>query len=244
MNSYPISIKPFGQSAVLVEWPNKVDESILQDILDFTTSFKSLGMPDWEISAAYSSLTMVNNKEQIDFQSIKKLIEDCYAEKTTSKVLRKKCLWKIPVCYDDDFGTDVQEVSKRLDLSIENLVKMHTSYEYVVYGIGFLPGFMYLGGLPKALEIPRRKEPRLHVVKGSVGLAAKQTGVYPQDSPGGWNIIGRCPIPIFNAKAEKPCFVNVGDKIMFYQITRAEYDLRKIEGEVGIYTPEKITLDA
>ena len=103
---------------------------------------------------------------------------------------------------------------------------------------------MYLGGLPKALEIPRRKEPRLHVVKGSVGLAAKQTGVYPQDSTGGWNIIGRCPIPIFNAKAVKHCFVNVGDKIMFYQITRAEYDLRKIEGEVGIYTPEKVTLDA
>ncbi|UII75685.1 5-oxoprolinase subunit PxpB [Flagellimonas sp. HMM57] len=244
MNSYPISIKPFGQRAVLVEWPNKVDESILQDILDFTSSFRNLGMPDWEISVAYNSLTMVNNEEQIDFKSIRKIIEECYADKTTHKAQRKKHLWKIPVCYDENFGIDIQEVSKRLNLSIGDLIELHTSYEYVVFGIGFLPGFMYLGGLPKILEIPRRNQPRLDVVKGSVGLAAKQTGIYPQDSPGGWNIIGRCPIPVFNPKAENPCFVNVGDKIMFHEISRAEYDLHKIEGEVGIYAPEKIIIDA
>jgi allophanate hydrolase subunit 1 len=82
------------------------------------------------------------------------------------------------------------------------------------------------------------------VAKGSVGLAGKQTGIYPQDSPGGWNIIGNCPVNLFNPKLKEPCFIKVGDKIQFQQISKAEYDLHKIEGEVGIYKPEKTELNA
>jgi inhibitor of KinA len=244
VKSYPINIKPYGQRAVLMEWPNKVEESILEDILQFVECFKALNLPNWEMSAAYNSLTLVNFREEVDFENINELILECYSKRMDSKVKNERFLWKIPVCYNIDFGIDIEEVSKTLKLSVKELIELHTSFEYMVYGIGFLPGFMYLGGLPEALEIPRRKEPRLSVAKGSVGLASKQTGIYPQDSPGGWNIIGSCPIPIFNPKLEKPCFVNVGDKIQFYEISRAEYDLRKIEGEVGIYKPEKIALDA
>lgn len=243
MKNYSISIKPFGKQAVLIEWPKQVDEAILQDILSFLESFKNLNLTNWEMSAAYNSLTMVNNKEEVDFVQIEKLILDCYADRTTSEAKKGRYLWRIPVCYNSDFGIDLEEVSMTLNLSIEKLIELHTSQEYVVYGIGFLPGFMYLGGLPTTLEIPRRKEPRLSVPKGSVGLAGKQTGIYPQDSPGGWNIIGSCPIPIFDAKLEKPCFVNVGDKIQFYKISKAAYDLHKIETEVGIYKLEKIQLD-
>lgn len=244
MKSYPINIKPYGQRAVLVEWPNNVDESILEEILQLVDCFKTLNLPGWEMSAAYNSLTLVNSKEEIDFETVEKLILECYSNRRDSKIKNEQFLWRIPVCYDSEFGIDMEEVSKTLKLPIEELVKLHTSNKYTVYGIGFLPGFMYLGGLPAALEIPRRKEPRLSVSKGSVGLASKQTGIYPQDSPGGWNIIGSCPIPIFNPKLENPCFVNVGDKIQFYKISRAEYDLRKIEGEVGIYKPEKVPLNA
>nr|WP_299167349.1 5-oxoprolinase subunit PxpB [uncultured Allomuricauda sp.] len=244
MKSYPINIKQYGQNSVLVEWPNIVDEAILEDILQFVESFKNLNLAGWEMSAAYNSLTLVNSKEEVNFENIEKLILECYSKRMDSKVKNERFLWKIPVCYDVDFGIDIEEVSKTLKLSIKELIELHTSFKYTVYGIGFLPGFMYLGGLPATLEIPRRKEPRLAVAKGSVGLASKQTGIYPQDSPGGWNIIGSCPIPIFNPKLEKPCFVNVGDKIQFYKISRAEYDLHKIEGEVGIYKPEKIALNA
>lgn len=124
-------------------------------------------------------------------------------------------------------------------MSTKELIEMHTKQPYLVYGIGFLPGFMYLGGLPEALETPRKSTPRLAVPKGSVGLAGKQTGIYPQDSPGGWNIIGNCPIPIFNINKEPPCFINVGDRVQFYPITKAEYELHRIEAEVGIYRIEK-----
>jgi KipI family sensor histidine kinase inhibitor len=244
VKSYPITIKPFGERAILVEWPNQVEESILADILDFMDAFKELGLPGWEMSVAYNSLTMVCNQEHLDFEAIKKLVLDCHSRQAATKTKRIQHLWQIPVCYDLEFGIDLEEASKTLNLSPDELIQEHTAHQYVVYGIGFLPGFMYLGGLPTGLEIPRRAEPRLQVAKGSVGLAGKQTGVYPQDSPGGWNIIGNCPVELFNPKAKEPCFVKVGDKIQFQKISRAEYDLHKIEGEVGIYKPEKTVLNA
>ena len=189
-------------------------------------------------------LTMVCNDEHLDFDNIRRVILECHEKQAASKTKRVQHLWRIPVCYDAEFGIDLEEVCSTLRLSKDELIKQHTSYQYIVYGIGFLPGFMYLGGLPESLEIPRRAEPRLQVAKGSVGLAGKQTGIYPQDSPGGWNIIGNCPIPLFNPSLKDPCFVKVGDKIQFQKISRAEYDLHKIEGEVGIYKPEKVLLDA
>ncbi|MCL6265783.1 5-oxoprolinase subunit PxpB [Flagellimonas myxillae] len=244
MKNHPISIKPFGQRAILVEWPNEVSESILGEILEFVECFKSMEMHGWEMSIAYNSLTMVNTLEDVDFESINKQILDCHGRPKGTTAKRERFLWKIPVCYDLEFGIDLEEVANTLGLSQEQLIAHHTSHEYTVYGIGFLPGFMYLGGLPGQLEIPRRKEPRLHVAKGSVGLAGKQTGIYPQDSPGGWNIIGSCPTPVFNPNADEPCFVKVGDRIQFKQISKGEYDLHKIEAEVGIYKPEKFKLDA
>ncbi len=243
MKNYPISIKPFGQKAILIEWPNKVDESILREILEFVDCFKNLGQPGWEMSVAYNSLTMVNSQEIVDFELTKNDLLECYNGIRVTSQKREQFLWRIPVCYDLDFGIDLEEVSTVLGLSVEDLIGRHTAHEYLVYGIGFLPGFMYLGGLPNALEIPRRKEPRLNVAKGAVGLAGKQTGIYPQDSPGGWNIIGSCPTPIFNPNAKEPCFVKVGDRIQFHSISRAEYDLRVIEAEVGIYKPKKISLN-
>ena len=156
----------------------------------------------------------------------------------------ERFLWTLPICYDPEFGFDLHEVSKNLGFTIDELIEKHTTNTYTVYGIGFLPGFMYLGGLPPELIIERKKEPRIKVPKGSVGLAGRQTGIYPQDSPGGWNIIGNCPIPIFDVDKEEPCFVKVGDKIRFESITKAEYGLHKIEGEVGIFNFEKIEWNA
>lgn len=240
-----MSIRPFGVHAILVEWPQIVEEAILEDILQFKAHLEGncLDSLEWEIVPSYNSITLIHRKKPIDFSDFKKKIESWYAEKFASKS-RQKYLWRLPVCYDLEFGIDLQEVSEKLNKSVVEVIALHTSFQYTVYGIGFLPGFMYLGGLPMVLEVPRRAEPRLHVQKGSVGLAGKQTGVYPQESPGGWNIIGNCAVSMFNPKSETPSFVNVGDKVQFYSIERAAYDLHKIEGEVGIYKLEKIKLDA
>ena len=244
MKRFPITIKPFGNSAVLIEWPPEVDGAILTEILDFVDAFKALGLPHWEMSVAYNSLTMVHGGEGMDFADIRDMIIACHKGLVPTRKKREQHLWTLPVCYDADFGMDMGEVCHTLGLSREELIHLHTSHRYLVYGMGFLPGFMYLGGLPESLEIPRRAEPRPLVAKGSVGLAAKQTGIYPQESPGGWNIIGNCPVPLFDPKAERPTFVKVGDWVRFEPIARAEYELHKIEAEVGIYKPKKKLLDA
>ncbi|WP_149275695.1 5-oxoprolinase subunit PxpB [Pareuzebyella sediminis] len=245
MNTYSISIRPFGVHAILIEWPNEVAEDILNDILKFTQFIleQKLKNENWEIVPAYNSVTLIHRDKPIAFDSFKQQLLDWYGEEKTI-VAKERFLWRLPVCYDLEFGIDLEEVSGRLGLGIEEIIKLHTAHAYTVFGIGFLPGFMYLGGLPKALEIPRKSHPRPKVIKGSVGLAAKQTGVYPQESPGGWNIIGNCSVPMFDPQKKEPCFISVGDKVQFYPIERAEYDLHKIEGEVGIYKIEKTKIDA
>jgi len=245
VGTYSISIRPFGVHAILIEWPNRVEETILDDILQFTKFLKSecLKNENWEIVPAYNSLTLIHRDKPIAFKEFKKKLEIWYSEKREIGV-GEKYLWRLPVCYDLEFGIDFSSVSQQLNKSIEEIISLHTENIYTLYGIGFLPGFMYLGGLPKELEVPRLSEPRAKVLKGSVGLAGKQTGIYPQESPGGWNIIGSCSVPMFNPQKNEPCFISVGDKVQFYQIERAEYDLHKIEGEVGIYKVEKVKLDA
>lgn len=245
MNSPAINIKPFGVHSVLIEWPNEVSEHILETIIGFQTYIRlnMLTEKDWEMVPSYNSLLLVNRKMTIDFEKISKDINVGYSKLKESEK-PERYLWRLPVSYDLEFGLDLEEVAKKLKKSIPEIIAMHTGTTYTVYSIGFLPGFMYLGGVLKELEVPRKATPRAKVVKGAVGIAGKQAGIYPQESPGGWNIIGNCSVPIFDATKENPCFVNVGDKIEFYEISKAEYDLHKIEAEVGIYKPEKIKLNA
>ncbi len=243
MKKFPITFKNFGKSSILVEWPNEVKEEILTDIIRFKAILKTELNTDFELVPAYNSLAIIDNTKSVNLSKLESKLFSLYT-KQTSIEKHKRTLWKLPVCYDSEFGIDLEEVAQNLKITTSDLIKMHTSHQYTVYGIGFLPGFMYLGGLPKKMETKRRSTPRLNVEKGAVGLAGEQTGIYPQESSGGWNIIGNCPIPMFNVKSKEPCFVSVGDKIKFEPITRAEYELHKIQGEVGIYKPEKTFLDA
>ncbi|TVZ14022.1 5-oxoprolinase subunit PxpB [Maribacter sp. MAR_2009_72] len=245
MNSPKIKIKPFGVHAILIEWPHTVNEQILEIILQYQAILQSNGFadPDWEMVPSYNSLMLVNRKHEIDHNKLTLELENYYTQ-LGQKDKTSKFLWRLPVCYDQEFGLDLQEVGAKLNISIADIIAMHTGAQYTVFGIGFLPGFMYLGGLNEKLEVNRKASPRAKVEKGAVGIAGKQAGIYPQESPGGWNIIGNCPVPIFDASKENPCFVNVGDKIEFFEISRAAYKLHKIEAEVGIYQPEKIQLNA
>ncbi|NNJ89655.1 MAG: 5-oxoprolinase subunit PxpB [Eudoraea sp.] len=245
MTSYPIQIKPFGVHAILIEWPKDIERSILDDILIFQDFLlrNDFDTKEWEMVPAYSSLTLINIHKEIDHKAISSQLHNLYGERKEG-IKRQTHLWRLPVCYDAEFGIDLEEVSGHTGKSIEQIIKLHSTSTYTVYGIGFLPGFMYLGGVPKDLETPRKTTPRLNVKKGSVGLARKQTGIYPQDSPGGWNIIGNCPIPLFNPEKENPCFVSVGDSIQFYSITRAQFDLHTIQAEVGLVLLKKESTSA
>ncbi len=134
-------------------------------------------------------------------------------------------LWRLPVCYENDFAPDLQEVASRTNLTPEEVVALHTGRILEVAIMGFLPGLGYLTGVASALNLPRRSEPRTFVPQGSVGLAMDQTVIYPLDSPGGWNLIGRMPVPLFDQKREKPILLSAGDRVSFYAVSPNEYEL-------------------
>lgn len=134
---------------------------------------------------------------------------------------------EIPVCYGEEFGPDLEFVANHNGLTPEEVIRIHSSAEYLVYMVGFAPGFPYLGGMPEAIAAPRRPSPRLAIPAGSVGIAGKQTGVYPIETPGGWQIIGRTPIALFVPDSNPPTILASGDRICFRPISRQEYMERK-----------------
>ncbi len=131
--------------------------------------------------------------------------------------------WKIPVCYEADLGPDLPVVAGRSGLSIEQVIERHAGAIYRVHCLGFTPGFPFLGGLPPELATPRRAEPRRAVPAGSVGIGGSQTGIYPIASPGGWNLIGRTPLRLFEADAPEPARLRPGDRVRFRRISLTEF---------------------
>ena len=134
-----------------------------------------------------------------------------------------KLIWEIPVCYDSCFGEDLVQFSQTKEMSISEIIQLHSNKIYTVYFMGFLPGFLYLGGLDSKLELARKKTPSLDVKKGAVAIGGNQTGIYPQDSPGGWHVIGNSPLEFFNPNESPPCIISAGDKVRFVPITRSEH---------------------
>ncbi len=130
---------------------------------------------------------------------------------------------RIPVCYDTEYGPDLSELADMHRMSIEQLVELHTQAVYKVYMIGFVPGFAYLGGLDARLNSPRRSFPRQSVPSGSVGIAGMQTGVYPLETPGGWQLIGRTPVKLFDPNRTRPSMLKAGDEVEFYPIGKQEF---------------------
>ena len=130
----------------------------------------------------------------------------------------------LPVCYSTEFGPDLLEVAQHANLSVNEIVRLHSSPVYLVYFLGFSPGFAYLGGLPEVLHAPRLATPRQSVVAGSVGIAGSQTGIYPVDSPGGWRIIGRTPTRMFDPGVIPPTTLQPGDRVRISPIDRATFE--------------------
>ena len=159
---------------------------------------------------------------------IKKLQEKLSTARKSNIVPSEKHLksnhYLLPVCYENSYAPDMKSVSNALDRSQSEIIELHTKPIYTVYGLGFLPGFPYLGGLPASLHLARKNVPTTHLQAGSVGIGGKQTGIYPTESPGGWHIIGNCPIPLFAAEKAEPALLKPGDRIQFRSINTADWE--------------------
>ena len=186
-----------------------------------------------DIIPAYTTITVV-----YDIAAIRK-ITNTAAYKYISEQIEKaisECDWKnesspreiiIPVCYDISLGIDLPEMSNQKNISIEEIISIHTSATYNVYMLGFLPGFAYMGMVDDKIVVPRLSQPRKNVPAGSVGIAGNQTGIYPLDSPGGWNIIGQTPLRMFDINNTDPCLVKPGDKVKFVSISLEQFYQQK-----------------
>jgi inhibitor of KinA len=227
---HKITYKPFGDAAILVAWEAEISISISDDILEFRQKIKSLKQVNIaDVIIGYSSLTVVFKNSVIDYLTVVKNLKEIYKSKYIG--LKKTAfIWEIPVCYDLEFGIDLQELSKTANLEVSEIMKLHAQKLYRVYFIGFLPGFLYLGGLHKQLFFQRKANPRLNVPKGAVAIGGAQTGVYPTESAGGWNIIGKTPVNFFNINEANPCFAKAGDFIKFVPIDKDQF--LQIEKEV------------
>lgn len=239
MKNYQLKYKPFGESAILIEWPAKIDASIIQDIVSFEAILA------WEPTIsdtiiAYNSLTVLF-REVYEFDTAVERFSALYNQKKQVKTRASRC-WKIPVCYDTRFGLDLEEIALSKQLSIDEVIQLHSSTKYLVYFIGFQPGFLYLGGLDERIHMPRKANPRLRVEKGSVGIGGEQTGIYPQDSSGGWNILGKTPFELFDITKAQPCFAKAGDRIQFEPVDLHTFKQIEIEVQSGNYEPKFLEL--
>lgn len=243
MKSFQLTYLRFSETSILVEWPQYIAPEILKDILlfkNYLLRYESESIV--QITNAYCSILITYKFQITNIQAKIMSLKSNYISRQDFEIQIPKT-WKIPVCYDLSFALDLEEMSIEKKLLTSEIIHVHSKTIYKVYFIGFLPGFLYLGGLDKRLFMPRKKSPRQHIEKGAVGIGGEQTGIYPNASPGGWNIIGNSPISFFNPKSDSPCFASAGDNVQFISVDLKTY--RDILSQVdnGTYKIESEVLD-
>ena len=219
---YP-RIRSFGNNAILLEWWDEISEELQLKILN-AQKFIEENYADQilEMVPAYQSLAVYLGPEVEQQNVLEDLSKVEFWKLKPTK--RNSTMWAVPVCYEKEFATDLAAMCAAKKMDREALIALHTSRSYPIHFMGFLPGFIYLGKLDERLHHPRKADPELRVPGGSVAIGGAQTGIYPQQSPGGWHIIGATPANLFEAKGEKPAPWKAGDRIRFVRIDRSEYE--------------------
>jgi KipI family sensor histidine kinase inhibitor len=223
MSDFNLIYKAFSSRAILIEWPREISETVLKDILNFKYKIQNHYTDFYDISTAYNSLTIYLSKDILSIEKEVNKLNEIYRYGLENTSV-KNCVWQIPVCYDKGLAPDLESFLSAKKLTLQQLIDLHAKRLYTVYFLGFLPGFPYLGGLSKELFMPRKLSPDLNIKKGAVGIGGQQTGIYSIDSPGGWHIIGKTPLTLFDVNKNPPCFLKAGDKIIFEPITKSAFD--------------------
>jgi len=240
-----MEIVPLGDSAVIVRVREQFEDAPEETLDEVVRTFRHLrnaAIPGViELAPAYTSVAVFFDPVAVTKESAKggdafdwlaeriRAVVAAGADRgrrvrTTRSDVR---LVEIPVCYDPEFAPDLDEVARHAQISTKEVVDLHSTTEYRVACIGFVPGFPFLAGLPKKLATPRRDVPRKEIPAGSVGVGGAQTGIYPLRSPGGWNLIGRTPLRLFDPTKNPPALLQAGDRVRFRAITRQEFEALK-----------------
>lgn len=231
-----VQILQVSEHAITIDFGNTIDLETNEKVVALYKAVINHENKFWlDLIPAYSSLTIIYDQAALDRkykhastwvkQEIENILKQDFQQSKT-----KARLLKIPVCYDSVFALDGALICRQKKISFEELVNLHTQKTYHVFMIGFLPGFAYMGSVDSRIATPRLEKPRTLVPEGSVGIAGEQTGIYPLDSPGGWNIIGKTPVKLFDVNKTEPTLFHPGDEVQFFQFTLQQFesfDLKK-----------------
>lgn len=210
--------------SLCVEFGREISEEINGEVRAFYEAAAAAGIEGVEeLLPTYRSVTVIYDPAVVSYMRLKREIENLLGRLTTAE-RREAALVRIPVLYGGDCGPDLAYVAKLHGLTEEEVVKIHSAPKYLIYMMGFLPGFCYLGGLDERIAAPRLETPRVKIPAGSVGIAGTQTGMYPLESPGGWQLIGRTPLKLYDPHRENPIRMEAGMRLEFYPVTREEYE--------------------
>jgi inhibitor of KinA len=234
-----MEIIPLGDSALIVRVRDRFDdapEKTLDAVLCALQKLQSVMIPGViELAPAYTSVAVFfdpiavakaaePSHEVFDWLAARVRAAVAVAADLGGIARSRSQTVEIPVCYDPEFAFDIDDVARRANISPSAVIRLHSAAEYRVACIGFVPGFPFLAGLPKKLATPRQDVPRKQIPPGSVGIGGAQTGVYPLCSPGGWNLIGRTPLRLFDPEKNPPALLRAGDRVRFRSITRDEFE--------------------
>jgi inhibitor of KinA len=232
-----MEVIPLGDSALLIRLRDdfeKAPTQSLESVLDTMERLEAAHIPGLvELAPAYTTLALFFDpirvveagapvSDVLGWLTAK--IQSAVRVRAKKKKKNETRLVEIPVCYEAEFAFDLDAVAQRANISPEEAIRLHTAAEYRVHCVGFTPGFGFLSGLDAKLATPRRATPRKEIPVGSVGIGGTQTGVYPVRSPGGWNVIGRTPLRMFDLKRDPPALLRAGDRVRFRAITREEFE--------------------
>lgn len=230
-----------GDKGLVVEFGNEISEAVNKKVRNlYLAIHKSQISGIYEMIPTYRSLLIQYNPIEIEVNKLIEMLVEI--ENSLDSIdLPKPRIIEIPTIYGGEFGEDLKFVSEHSGMSENEVIKIHSSVDYRIYMLGFSPGFPYLGGMSEKIETPRLKTPRTKIPAGSVGIAGKQTGIYPMESPGGWQLIGRTPLKLYDPKSETPIILQAGDYIRFVPIEKDEYEnisslVEKNQYEIKIVT--------
>lgn len=234
--STDVRFLPLGDTALAVEFGNTIDRAISDKVLALAGVVSALDDAIVETVPTFHSLLVQYDPLRTSAAKLETTIRERLAQglPTTARSGR---LWRLPACYHPDVAPDLEDMARRASLSVEEVVRLHSETRFHVYLVGFAPGFAYMGDLPDALNFPRRTDPRVKVPAGSVAIAQSMTGIYPQESPGGWHLIAHCPVKLFDFHAQKPALLAPGDAVRFEPVTREEHEAITNAVRCGEYAP-------
>ena len=232
MGSISKNIFAIGDSALTIELGNFINEDVNSKVLSLFRSIQNDPLPGViEAIPAYTSLTIYYDVFQLSklvpqettvFDWMSNQIEE-RLNKSTDNSEASSRLIEVPVCYDKEFAPDIEQLAHVKGITVDEVINIHSSKEYRVYMLGFLPGFSYMGEIDERIAMPRQPQPK-PVAAGSIGIAGIQTGIYPLASPGGWQIIGRTPLQLFDPSKEDPTLLKTGDRVRFISISKDEFE--------------------